>query len=176
MLWIVTRQEWPTVLSELETFMKPCQVVPSTAWQPWQLFALHASLPRESRCFRPVRNFCDAEPSTDKRGPRHGADECPDAATQSGAVAVAWSSSRWSMLCTSAEGLRSPWYVQVRQQSFWGANTKIPGDGSENLTEMRGYTGWRTEQVFLSQNRTFRNVKQTSQRDSSLLPSSVNKR
>jgi hypothetical protein len=140
MPWIVTRQEWPTVLSELETFMKPCQVIPSTAWQPWQLFALHASLPREYRCLRPARNFCDAEPSTDKRGPRHGADEGPDAATRSGAVPrpralQGGPCSAHPRIGCVAHG---PWYVQVRQQSSRRVSTKILGDVSEEFTEMRG--------------------------------------
>jgi hypothetical protein len=48
---IVTRQEWPTVLSEVETSLKPRQEAVSIAWQTWQLGAMYAkSLPPFEAC------------------------------------------------------------------------------------------------------------------------------
>jgi hypothetical protein len=71
-------------------------------------------VPRESRRLRPARNFCDAEPRRHKRGLIPGAEQRPNAATRSGAVAVAWTSFRRSMLRAFPARLRSLWQVKVK--------------------------------------------------------------
>jgi hypothetical protein len=51
---IVSRQEWPTVLRELETSVKRCQECASIAWQTWHHFGTDAKkvLPLEA-CAEP---------------------------------------------------------------------------------------------------------------------------